>query len=548
MAVIENRATEAGDVLVIKTTVPVVGIVALLSFMDTTSGETTETYFQKTFRYSRDGGMSFSEWMELTTINVQGIIIEKIDYFIIEFRYKRIGTEGELAFSDVTLEGTYEPLNYTVFNNSIFSEFFTPNSAPVLEWALNVLEKLYRQGIVPNYVTRGKQSSDDRDYIAYWFTVTHFFAILVYFARQFESIQTNTLLMREFVKGRGIYMRCNPSIDELQYIFDNYISELQDRGTKQIYRKSGELLRQTPITYYYGEPIGGELIYADADGELRRLLDNLTTDELIFAYTTRGELGWCIGRSSPLYMGADGIMNLIKGYEFGEDVEDLEKYPLVNSDYIMLQSGKIQITGLPNNAQAGIGVEGSFSTLGSKALVVDPSLSYEISFKVTKTENAIEDLTFGVALFDENGISVSPTRITDGYDDALFFEQKTLNKADVEYWVRGVLHAYNTLLIPTDVLTIGFGQGLRMRSNVRYLVPIILVENYTGSTLTDVIQIRDVKIRPAQLWFSRGLLSARNLIIGFLKNRNVELNNSQVEKIINEELIPYNTFTMLKFL
>ena len=40
MAVIESRVTENGDVIIIKTNVPVVGIVALTSFIDSTIGET----------------------------------------------------------------------------------------------------------------------------------------------------------------------------------------------------------------------------------------------------------------------------------------------------------------------------------------------------------------------------------------------------------------------------------------------------------------------------------------------------------------------------
>jgi len=332
----------------------------------------------------------------------------------------------------------------------------------------------------------------------------------------------------------------------LYYIYSNYILEIAKRGTKEVYGRGEEV-----------------------DGEVLRLLDLVDTDEFLFAFTTRNELGWCIGQSSPLYTGADNVVNLIKGYEFGEDIEDLDVYPLVNEDYINLVDGKMEISNLPDGEIAGIGTSSGVSSggegnyyygdgigvdliypeeLSEEALVIDPSLDYEISFKVEKTGLLIEDLSFGVALFDKNGESVLPVRITDGEEDDRFFSVKKLNKANQEYWIRGVLHAYNTELISGDVLNIGFGQGLRSRSDAVYLVPIILVENNTGMTLPEVVRIRDVKIRPAKLWFSRGTLSARNYIVGFLKNRNVEYNNQQVERIIDEELIPYNAFTKLKFL
>lgn len=545
MAIVENIVTESGDIVSIKTNVPIVGIVGLSTFVDSVTGETGSVYFEKTFRYSSNGGLTFSDWIELTTLNIQGIVIEKINYFVIEYKYRRIGTGADLSFNSVRIGGSFSPLEYPVFNNMIFGNFFTSNDINVLGWALNVLEKLYKKGIIPNYVIR-ETGSDDRDFISFWFGITHFFAILVYYARGFEHISSSIPLMREFVKGRGVYMRDNPDTEELYYVYSNYISEIQKRGTVDIYRRSVTI-----------------------DGELLRLLNNLVTDECLFAFTTRGELGWCIGQSSPLYTGADNIKNLIKGYEFTEDIESLSLYPLINESYISLVSGRMRITDIPNDEVAGIGT--SVSTLGGgdgytyygggigidliypdilseDAIVINPSLDYEISFKVEKSDISIQDLTFGISLFDKNGVEISAVRITDGVLDNRFFILKTLNKANTEYWVRGVLNAYNNSLVAGDKLNIGFGQNLRSSSEAVYLVPVILVENNTGVALTDVVRIRDVKIRPAALWTSRGLLSSRNFIIGFLKNRNVQYNDQQVEKIIDEELIPYNTFSLLKFL
>ena len=563
MAIVNNISTEDGDVLQIQTDVPVVGIVSLTSFADTTVGETGSVYFDKYFRYSTNGGLTFTDWIQLTTINIQNIVIEKTDAFVIQYKYQRVGLGGTLEFDNVQVDGTYSPLTYPVFNNMIFSSFFTPNGVDVLNWALNVLEKLYKRGIVPAYVTRDA-GGDDSDYIAYWFTVTHFFAILVYYARQFENIQSSVLMMREFVKGRGVYMRNNPDTDELYYVFDNYIQEILQRGTRHIAEREGQLIAGGE--YYNGEPIGGDLIYAEADGELLRLLDNVLTDEFLFALTARGELGWCIGESSPMYTGADNIMNLIKGYEFDETVSNLNLYPLINPLYITLINSQINIASIPNGQVAGIGLTPTSLNAGglyggqpigadliyedvdiSEAFVIDPSLDYEISFRVQKSA-LTKDLSFGVALFDINGNTVYPVRITDGTVEDRFFAVKGLNLTNTAYWVRGVLYAYPQSLMPSDALNIGFGQNLRASSNAVYMFPVILVENNSGGVLTDAVKIWDVKVRPAALWFSRGMLSARNFIIGFLKNNSVLYNNDQIENIINEELIPYNTFTKLNFL
>jgi len=541
MAIVENRASEDGDVIVIKTNVPVVGIVVLTSFIDNTEGETGSIYFVKTFHYSTNGGLTFSDWIELTTVNIQNIVIERIDYFIVEYRYKRTGVGADLTFNSIHLGGTLDPLSYPVFNSMIYSEFFTPDNIDVLRWAINVLEKLFKRGIIPSYVVRN-QGGDDKDFVSYWFTITHFFAILVYYARGFENLPASLYLMREFVKGRGVYMRNNPDVEELFYVYNNYITEIALRGTKEIHRRESATFDMNS-SIYYGGAIGAELIDPGIDGELLRLLDAVAIDEFMFAYTTRGELGWCIGQSSPLYTGADGIKNLIKAYEYDEVVGDLANYPLVNDTFIAIVNDKMQITNVPAGENAGI----ADAFQRDKAIVVDPTLDYELSFKVEKSE-LIGDLTFGIYLFDANFNGVAPVSIVTGAPSGVFFSKAPLNLVNTEYWIRAVLYSASNPLIADDVLNIGFGESLRMPATTRYIMPLLLVENDGGTPLTDVVTISDIKVRPAALWFSRGTLSARNFIIGYIKNNSTEYNNQQVEKIINEELIPYNTYTLLKFL
>jgi hypothetical protein len=534
MAIVENRATANGDILVIKTDVPIVGIVALTSFIDTTTGETSSTYFQKTFRYSTNGGLTYSSWLALTTVNVQNIVIVQIDYFIVEYHYTRIGTGGDISFIDAHLGGTLIPLTSPIYNDTIFSDLFDPYDPNVLGWALNVLEKLFKRGIIPAYLPRNNEIKDDHDFISYWFTVTHFFAILVYYSRSFENITADVAFMREFVKGRGVYMTNNPDLDELYYIYSNYISEIQKRGTKQIMRRT--------MTSFNINAVESDI---PIDGELLRILNTALLDEFIFGYTLRGDLGWCIGQSSPLYTGADNIVNLIKGYESTSEVYDLTKYPLLNPSYISLVDDMICIDGVLNAEQAGIGVTAFDVT---KAILVDPTLDYEISFRCAKTIAGYYVINFGVRLFDQYGVEVSPVKITDETLHTYFLEYGNMPAATTNYWVRALLHPYTAALLPDDVLTFGAGQGLRMPSTAKYMIPTIMIYNNDGSTMPFPVYIWDIKIRPGSLWFSRGTLSARNFILGWLKNNSAEYNETQIEKIINEKLIPYNTFSLLNFI
>src|ERR1035437_5553249 len=99
MAIIENVSTEGGDVLSIKTDIPIVGLIALSQFVDTTEGERTTDYFRKEFKYSVNGGLTFSSWIGLTTINIAAVDISKFDAFVIEYRYTRVGTTPDVTLT-----------------------------------------------------------------------------------------------------------------------------------------------------------------------------------------------------------------------------------------------------------------------------------------------------------------------------------------------------------------------------------------------------------------------------------------------------------------
>jgi len=48
----------------------------------------------------------------------------------------------------------------------------------------------------------------------------------------------------------------------------------------------------------------------------------------IFGLIESHSTGWCLGKSSPTWSNTEFMTNLIKGYEFTEDVVDLNKYIL----------------------------------------------------------------------------------------------------------------------------------------------------------------------------------------------------------------------------
>ena len=55
MAVVNNTASEIGDVLLMRATIPVSGLIALTGFIESVVGETATRFWIKEFRYAIDG-------------------------------------------------------------------------------------------------------------------------------------------------------------------------------------------------------------------------------------------------------------------------------------------------------------------------------------------------------------------------------------------------------------------------------------------------------------------------------------------------------------
>lgn len=117
---------------------------------------TTSRYFKKEFRYSTDGGLNFTNWMDLNNVNVQNIVVSRRDLFVTEIKLTRQGLNatGELVFNSLNIGGIYKELPYKIYGKTIFNDFFTVNDVGVIGWQLNVLEKLYKDGIMPWYMER----------------------------------------------------------------------------------------------------------------------------------------------------------------------------------------------------------------------------------------------------------------------------------------------------------------------------------------------------------------------------------------------------------
>jgi hypothetical protein len=509
MAIVENKATEIGDVILIKADAAVIGLIALQSFADTTVGETGSRFFTKEFRYSFNG-LTWSDWIILTIPNVQAVPIVATDVFHVEYRYTRAGTDyaGELEFQEVIISGDTTAVNCgEAFNNSIFKEYFDCDDIDVLNWAINVLEKMYNQGIVPNYIIRGEDNKQrqDEDYVAYWFSVTTFFAFLVRYGREFENFYANTKLVAEYVRQKGLFICENDTLLGIQEIMNNMLRQYRQRGGVKMY----ETIAQS----------GNE-----ANGELLRLVCYDPDTEFILGVTPSNFSTWCLDNTSPSYQGIGGSLHLVKGYEWTEDMLSVTPYPTVGSVTANVTDGTKKVLQL--GAGGGIG---DATENPAKSITINPNFNYEISFLV-KTAGS---LTLGCLAWDASNTPVSMIGMDDGASDSYFFQGESMNISSEWYFVRGILWNASEGN-SSETTNLGVGKNLRFNANAVKIQPIILS---AGGT----VLLHNVKVKPVSLNYSHSYLDQGRWIDAIFENNNGELTDDQVEEQMRRKFIPYNT-------
>ena len=493
--IIENKTTENGDVLRISTDVPVLGLVLLSGFMDDTDGETSDVYFKKKFRYSKDIGVTWSEWQDLNQGNIQSVPISEKESFLFEYAYQQEGENGELYFNWVQLEGEVKQGDDVIYSKTDFKKFFDVNDINVLGWAFNVLEKLYERGILPKYVQRD-YTENSKDFIDYWLSITHFFAIIVYMARQFQDIPKNKILFDLFLESKGLALSGEESLVQREYLFANYIDEFRKRGTKNITSTDGIV-----------------------NGEFMRLINYKDTNEFMFFNLVFQDLGWCCDLSSPMWTGTEQIVNAMKAYEYGEDVKDKSLYPLAGDTgniNIVEEDGKSYFS-LPSTAGFN-GIEAPGEK--EKLLKISPSLSYEIYFKVKASGNASspDHVVFGVNGYNEK---LEPVDFYNGQTGEVlnsFFNKDTplsLKKTGTEYWFRGVITRADTITKPNVHLNFENGVPLISDRSIKYFTPVIGQRYSTGDK---TIMIRGIKVKPLDLPIERGYLGSILPIVAYFYN------------------------------
>jgi len=102
MAVTGSSTDSNGDQLLVSLQAPYENVIEVLGFTDSITGEATSCYYDKDYRWGIDG-VTYSDWVPLTDINLKKLVLNPANKFWIQYRYTQVG-ECTLTFNSIALE------------------------------------------------------------------------------------------------------------------------------------------------------------------------------------------------------------------------------------------------------------------------------------------------------------------------------------------------------------------------------------------------------------------------------------------------------------
>lgn len=484
--ILQDARIEGNSILF--STYPITGLIGLVSFVDVTQGEDEDRRFDKFFRYSTDG-VNYSEWITLSLSNLQALTFTEFQIISFELQYvkKQPLGENDLRIQDIEIQYNYQDnLNKgEIFNKTVFKRFFENDDVRVLNWYINVLNKLYERGLIASYIDRSNHNNSSIDYLQLWGSVAKFFAYYVVYARQYENFHQSESLLFEFLEQRGIKISNLSSIEEMNYIMSNFYKEIAKRGTIQIIENKED----------------GSLI----DGELLRLLCyDASEDELVFNPRLPHHVGWNLSNSSPLY----------RGLLVHENVNKAAKNSLMEVE-IVEDEGK--------SVYYGSGFK------FAKRFKVDSKQDYLFSFLI----KTIGELTVSLKAFDKNNSPLETYSYNDGEIRSTFFVDAKLLREDKYLPVSLNILNSQKALDNENATSINQGNDLKLDPKTTW---IDIEVSTTSESYFD-----NIKLLLSKTPYSSGFMQTNNVIDFFGTNKNHRLSFKDIYHYIVKYLIPYNS-------
>lgn len=523
-----NTATAIGDQLIVTPT-PLLNYQQITGYQDEVFGETADAFFIRSFRVSLDG-LLFGPWQPLTQQNLQAVVPSFTLY--LQFRYERGGTDatGALTFNSLTLNGVLKTdAGDTLISRSIFREVDQVEQESV---CVRLTRRFYDAGIVPQYIERDRGFTDnenallDQDYVAFWRAVACFYAYVIMYVKRYERLYDRAgEILSEYLAQRDVVLSGNESDEDLQSLANQYWVQMRLRGTNAIAVAKGE-----PLATGAQQPVAGELL---------RLTDRRLNDEFVVETVPRSSVGFCLGKSSPMYRGFAGHRNALQKISWAVPglLTAIEFASFVKSPSVTLQSGHVVFAPPLSPEQL---------TLASNQFLIAPGQDYEIDLVVSANVEPQHRLFVSANLFNAIGAQLQAQSLVDGTITNQFFPTGfSFARMNTDYLIR--LSLRNRSFVSSPGLTIpSVNQGHNLRqideAVVRASISLsVQVTSFPTSQPAWQITVKDMAVRPLARPSSVGFLGSPQRYQIWSRYRNQSVSEEQALGLMKRKLLPYST-------
>jgi len=152
---------------------------------------------------------------------------------------KQLTTNNDFIFNELLSSGVYDRIG----NIKI-----TSGDNILHWWKLNSIinNELFDEGL------------NDIDFYTYWYSIAYLFAILIKSDQELLDIVNNIEQLRKFIETKGIYISSDISNDDLLYIYQNWITEFEKRGTERMYLPKQDTILGRCIQTFYTPVTGNQ--------------------------------------------------------------------------------------------------------------------------------------------------------------------------------------------------------------------------------------------------------------------------------------------------
>lgn len=381
------------------------------------------------------------------------------------------------------------------YDKSFLAKVVSSTDTIISNWSSNVFDKLQKGKILARYVKRENSEDSNSDFIAFWTTLTDFFAYYIGFADKLSSIDEVEIYLRAFLLQRNIFVTDQENLQQLQYLTKNFYKELQERGT---------------VIQFEENPI-------NVRGEFLRAIAHQFYDELIVLKHSDQYIGWNIGNNSPLYRGfADGFFNKITklqdlsiiGTISEQIIDNIPLWTINQQNYFSHQTGN------------------------QKMFTVNEDTDYQITL-LLKTNG---EISIGIDLFDAfKKLINQPLSTVDGSSTNFFLNNFSINTNNKFVFLRCIIYNKSKASDVKSKTNLG-GNNLTMFPGVSHFSVII-------ESSAEMI-VKGLEIKPLSTKYSLGFIQANNIVSLWLSNRS-GLQIDDLKQRLVDYLFPYHTYPII---